>query len=225
MGGRQDFQSFIKDSKIYVDKTKIIFELITKAKETALIVNGPRRTGKSLLLSTIQTIYTQTADWWKKYAKNLWIAKNRISFFSENPYPIIRFSFIGCETTNQLKINIIRALNKARKQYELKSQNILNSTPWNDLIQTYFEEVLKNLNFKFKKKIVLLIDENDQPLINQLFLILQENTLENRGLMTETLNCMKMFFTKIKDLCFNHVEIAVICGSSMIAQTSIYSGY
>ena len=156
-----DFQSFIKDNKIYIDKTEIIFELITKSKETALIVNGPRRTGKSLLLSTIQTIYTQDADWWKKYAKNLWITKNRISFFSANPYPIVRFSFIGYQNANQLKIGIIRALNIARKQYQLETEKILNDTPWDDLIQTHFDEVIEDLNYKFKKKVVLLIDEND----------------------------------------------------------------
>ena len=101
----------------------------------------------------------------------------------------------------------------------------MNDTPWDDLIQTHFDEVIEDLNYKFKKKVVLLIDENDQPLINQLFVVLQENTLENRALITDTLKCTSMFFTKIKDLCYAKVEIAVICGTSMIAQTSIYSGY
>ena len=224
MGIRQNFKTFIEKKKIYVDKTQIIYELINKAEEGVLVVNGPRRTGKSLLLSTIKTIYTQNADWWKKYAPDLWITKNKISFFSAKPYPVVRFSFGACEADDDLRMSIISGFNEAITNYELETKKMLINTPWKEIFQFYICDTINELNLKFKKKAVILIDENDQPLIKQLFLIIEKDIPELRTEIKNTLANMTAFYTKIKEISSEKVEILVICGNSTIAQTSIYSG-
>ena len=224
-GGNQNFKRFMENQKIYVDKTEIIYSLINGAQGTALVINGPRRTGKSLLLTTIETMYTENVNWWKKHASNLWITQNKSSFFSEEPYPILRFLFGNCKNDEVFKSDIIRALNQAIRYYKLGMVEIEESVGWNSLIRVCFYKVIDLMNEKFQKTVVLLIDENDQPLINQLFLIIEQNSEETRTAIKNTLELMKDFYIEIKGLLMKQLEIAVICGNSMIAQTSLYSGF
>ena len=215
----------MEDRKIYVDKTEIIYKLISFTKRTALVVNGPRRTGKTLLLSTIKTMYTQNFKWWKKNASSLWITQYANHFFSEEPYPIINFSFRGCKNDEDFKFDIINGLNEVIMNYELEMDRIQRSEGWTSLIRYFFRNVIALMNQKFHKTVVLLIDENDQPLINQLFLIAKQDSPETRTAIENTLEHMKEFYTEIKGLLIEKLEIAVICGNSMIAQTSLYSGF
>lgn len=53
--GIQDFGSLRQDGYVYVDKTEIIYKMITEGKPYFL--SRPRRFGKSLLISTIAAIF------------------------------------------------------------------------------------------------------------------------------------------------------------------------
>ena len=75
--GIQDFGTIISDGYTYVDKTQLIYELITRGEYYFL--SRPRRFGKSLLISTFKAIFSgkkqlfnklwiDTADWeWVEY--------------------------------------------------------------------------------------------------------------------------------------------------------------
>lgn len=54
--GIQDFQSMMSNGYSYVDKTKLIYQLITRGKPYFL--SRPRRFGKSLLLSTYYVLFS-----------------------------------------------------------------------------------------------------------------------------------------------------------------------
>ena len=51
----QDFEKIIKDKKVYVDKTALIYRLINKY--DCVFLSRPRRFGKSLLLTTIKAFF------------------------------------------------------------------------------------------------------------------------------------------------------------------------
>ena len=53
--GIQDFEGLRKDGYLYVDKTEIIYQLVTQSKY--IFLSRPRRFGKSLLLSTIKAYF------------------------------------------------------------------------------------------------------------------------------------------------------------------------
>jgi len=56
---RSDFESLIKKDCIYIDKTKIIYELITKPGiQQFYFISRPRRFGKSLFISTLKSIFS-----------------------------------------------------------------------------------------------------------------------------------------------------------------------
>jgi len=52
-----------------VDKTKILYQIISS--EGAIAVTGPRRFGKTFNVSTLQAIFSQGEEWWRKTCGDL----------------------------------------------------------------------------------------------------------------------------------------------------------
>ena len=50
--GIQDFEKIIKDGYVYLDKTALVYDLVTNGK--IYLLYRPRRFGKSLLVSTLK---------------------------------------------------------------------------------------------------------------------------------------------------------------------------
>lgn len=58
--GIQSFEGIRKDGYIYIDKTPLIYKMITEGKPYFL--SRPRRFGKSLLISTLQAVFEGRRD-------------------------------------------------------------------------------------------------------------------------------------------------------------------
>jgi len=65
----QVYKEYIDKNAIYIDKTEMIFKLLTLG-ECELFIARPKRFGKSLLLSTIESMYTESDT--AKYFKDTW---------------------------------------------------------------------------------------------------------------------------------------------------------
>lgn len=64
--GIQDFTSLIEDGYLYVDKTALVYQMVTRGKP--YFMNRPRRFGKSLLLSTLEAYFLGRKDLFKGLA-------------------------------------------------------------------------------------------------------------------------------------------------------------
>ena len=53
--GIQDFESIINGGYVYVDKTALVYRLVTEGK--IYFLSRPRRFGKSLLVSTLEAYF------------------------------------------------------------------------------------------------------------------------------------------------------------------------
>jgi len=53
--GIQDFESLRRDGYVYVDKTHLIYKMITEG--YPYFLSRPRRFGKSLLVSTLEAVF------------------------------------------------------------------------------------------------------------------------------------------------------------------------
>ncbi len=84
--GIQTFKEIIEDNYLYVDKTKIAYDLITK--NIYIFLSRPRRFGKSLFMDTIHNIY----EGHKEHFKGLYIY-DKWNWESTNP--VIKISFSG----------------------------------------------------------------------------------------------------------------------------------
>jgi hypothetical protein len=65
--GMQTFEDIIEDDYLYVDKTEVIHRLLTTAGKVVFL-SRPRRFGKSLLCSTLRSIFEGRRDLFKGLA-------------------------------------------------------------------------------------------------------------------------------------------------------------
>ncbi len=65
--GMQDFQEIIKQDRLYVDKTRQVYELTHHASKF-IFLNRPRRFGKTLLTSTLHYYFEGRKDLFKGLA-------------------------------------------------------------------------------------------------------------------------------------------------------------
>ena len=112
----QNFQEFIELHKVYIDRTDIAGKVCftDEGKITsgaALILDGPRRSGKTLFLSTIEAIFTLEKDWWMKNCPNLAITKIP-NALDNKKLPVIRFNFGQATDTFSLNDLILSTLNE-----------------------------------------------------------------------------------------------------------------
>jgi len=193
--GIQTFSEIIERDNLYVDKTQHIHGLLRAGKY--FFLSRPRRFGKSLLLSTIKSIYQGRKDLFK----GLWIENN---WKWEQVHPVIHigFSSIGYKT-----MGLETALNKILDQ-EADKFGL-------ELINKDYDQKFKELIEKLSKKnaVVLLIDEYDKPIIDYLDDIPQAKAHQK---------ILKSFYSIIKDT-GTHIQFLMITGVSKFSKVSIFS--
>lgn len=197
--GIQTFSEIIKEGYIYIDKTKLIFELVKEKKYVFL--SRPRRFGKSLLMSTLESYF--------KGEKNLFDNLDISRLENEwTVYPVFRFdlsqeNFIN---TDRLIWLISRQLSKIEKTYGLKSDAPTIGLRFSDLIEQAYE--------KFGEKVVILIDEYDKPMLDCLHIdeVHDKIKAELRG-----------FYSCIKGN-DEYIKFAILTGITKFGKVSVFSG-
>ncbi len=195
--GIQDFESIITDGYTYIDKTRLIYQLITMGKPYFL--SRPRRFGKSLLISTLHSLFSGRHDLFK----GLWIDQSEWDW---TEYPIIRLdmSTINNRTPERFELDLIRALNDMAAERNLTLTGVSAAN--------YLENLIKQLSVK--QKVVVLIDEYDKPLIDRLGDL--EIAKANREILRE-------FYTilKAED---EHLKFIFMTGVTIFSKVSVFSG-
>ncbi|QQZ29858.1 ATP-binding protein [Thiothrix subterranea] len=196
--GIQTFEEIIGKDYLYIDKTEAIHRLIASGKYYFL--SRPRRFGKSLTLSTLNAIFSGKRDLFK----GLWI-ENQWDW--DNKHPVVHLSFssigyreIGLEQAIRQELNKIGAIGGI-------------TFPQQASIALMFRQLLEQLARQHGKKVVLLIDEYDKPLIDYLDDIPQARTNQQ---------VMKTFYSVIKDS-DPYLEFLLITGVSKFSKVSVFS--
>ncbi|MEM1119633.1 MAG: AAA family ATPase [Bacteroidota bacterium] len=193
--GIQTFEKIIEGNFLYVDKTKTIYNLIQHG--GYYFLSRPRRFGKSLLLSTIKSIYAGQKDLFK----GLWI-QNQWDWSKQYPIIHIGFSSIGYKELG-LEEAIEIELKSIAKSYDITLEK--------KGISQLFQELLIHLSKK--NKVVLLIDEYDKPIIDYLDAIPQAKANQQT---------LKSFYSVIKDS-DQYIKFLLITGVSKFSKVSIFS--
>jgi hypothetical protein len=196
--GQQDFPGIIREGKVYVDKTMHAYRMLTTNK--FYFLSRPRRFGKPLFISTLDTILRGE----KALFKGLYIY-DKWQFES---YPIIRISFanIGYREMG-LEKAISSLLDEVYGEHAMPIPNMGNSKKFRTLIE--------QLHVKFKKPVVVLVDEYDKPLIDYLDKSQLYKARENRDIL-------KSFYSVLKDA-DPHLKLVFITGVSKFSKVSIFS--
>lgn len=174
--GVDDFKKLIENNAYYIDKTKFIADILNDAAEVKLFTR-PRRFGKTLNISTFKYFFDiQNKDENRKLFNGLDIEKSQ--YISEQgKYPVIFISMKGIKAPNwedylfQIKTLIKELYNEFSFIREILNKSELDSFDkiWLKKDDGEYSNALKNLTaylYKYyKKEVILLIDEYDNPLI------------------------------------------------------------
>ncbi|MDE6479043.1 MAG: ATP-binding protein [Muribaculaceae bacterium] len=197
--GIQNFPEIIVEGYTYVDKTYFVGKLIKGGKYNFL--SRPRRFGKSLLLSTIQTYFEGRRDLFKGLA----IDNMDLDW---TPRPIFYFDF---NTGNYghpdgLKNRLISLLNLYEKEYDVE-------VSMEEDTALRFENLIRQVYKKTGQQVVILVDEYDKPLLN-----LDENPEQ----FEKNQRMLKGFFSNLKsmDAC---IKFGMLTGVARFSKVSIFS--
>ena len=194
------FPDLIENNAVYVDKTQFIVPLLAKKNNSNFFLSRPRRFGKSLFLSTLEHVFLGK----KELFKGLYIY-DKIEW---ETYPVIRLSMdrIGFMETG-LDQALLVEVRRIAKEYQITLDNTTHDT--------CFQELIHKLVEKHQKKLVILIDEYDKPIIQY---IEKDNPVQaetNRDIL-------KSFYGILKDN-GKYLRFVFITGISKFAKVSIFS--
>ena len=196
--GIHSFFEIIEDDYLYIDKTKEAYELLSAYKYVFL--SRPRRFGKSLFLTTLQSIFEGK----KELFKGLYIY-DKYDFES---YPVIRIHWGGNFTSEfnfQSEVQSALGWNAECLGVELDKTVSLSAQ---------FDLLIKETYKKYDKRVVILIDEYDKPILDNI------TDPDMRNYARDTL---KGIYEHIK---YNdeYVKFAFLTGVSKFSKVSIFSG-
>ena len=152
--GIQTFSEIIREGYLYVDKTDLVWQLAHYAK--FIFMSRPRRFGKSLLTSTLESYFQGKKDLFEglkiQEMENEW-----------EQYPVIRLDLSlakGQETAADLKATLMWLLRPFTEQYGQIEDEFSPGKVLNGIMQRAYEQT--------GKQVVVIIDEYDAPLLEVL---------------------------------------------------------
>ena len=201
--GVQDFSILRDEDYLYVDKTSLVYELTHT--QRAVFLSRPRRFGKSLLLSTIKYYFLGRKDLFTG------LAIEKLEEQSKEPwaeYPVMYFSLASGEFTEKegLAEKLRASLNDFEEKYELPHDETG--------LVIRFAKALENANKKTGRKVVVLVDEYDNPLL--------KNMTVNPRQEEANRNLYKAFFATLKD-CDEYLRFYMFTGVTKFSKVSIFS--
>lgn len=196
--GIQAFAELREDGYAYVDKTSYIYKLIESSKYVFL--SRPRRFGKSLLLSTIHSLF----DGRKDLFEGLEIAG---SDYDWQPRPVIHIDFTGYDYS--VPGSLENALNNIFERFEVKYGGEKKSRPLSERL----EYIIVKAHEKSGHRVVVLIDEYDKALLE---------TVDNPDLQEQFRNTLRGVYGNLKKL-DEHIWFAMLTGVTKFGHLSIFS--
>ena len=196
--GIQTFSNIIEGDMLYIDKTEYIWNMIHLGKY--IFLSRPRRFGKSLLVSTLHAYFEGR----KALFKGLFIESVEKEWVQ---YPVLRFSMASGKhmEKDQLERYLLFMLAENERRFGITSDSIDPNVRLRNLITSIYE--------KTGKKVVILIDEYDAPLLD---VVHEDKTLPVLR------NVMRNFYSPLKDS-DPYLHFVFLTGITKFSQLSIFS--
>ena len=201
--GIQSFDQLIEDGYVYIDKTDLVYSLVTEGK--IYFLSRPRRFGKSLLVSTLENYYLGR----KELFKGLAIEKLEKDW---NVYPVFHVDFNSTNFSNpgELEEKLNFYVSEWERKYGLYGR-------YDTLgIGDRFAEVIRVAHETTGRRAVVLIDEYDKPVLDVLDV---DSDLEDRHR-----NFLKVFYSVFKGA-DAHLQFVLLTGVTKFSQVSVFSGF
>ena len=176
--GLSDFKELIEENYYYFDKTNLIDEVIKDGSKVKLFAR-PRRFGKTLNMSMLKYFFDiKEAEENRKLFKDLYIEKTE-NFKEQGQYPVVFLSLkdLKARTWEEMERGIKNLLQEvfSEHKYLIKEldefdlsilKKIINKEVELEGLKSSLKFLTKILYEKYNKKVVVLIDEYDAPLVS-----------------------------------------------------------
>ena len=200
-----DFEKLILNKKAkYIDKTALLYELCNDV-DQQFFISRPRRFGKSLMLSTLQAMFEGR----RRLFKGLAIDKLPWEGW-KTPTPVYSFTMASAvggtyeEFVERLGILVEGLCKEADIPYEERGP-----------VSGRFEDFLKAAAVKSPtKKIVVLIDEYDEPVAK---------FLDDHKTLKKVRSDLHDFYEKLKNSS-KHIRFLMMTGVTKLTKLSVFSG-
>ena len=222
--GLSDFKDMIEKNYYYFDKSELIENILEDGSIVKLFTR-PRRFGKTLNMSMLKYFFdVKNKEENKKLFEGLNISKSEY-FEKQGEFPVISISFKNYNKNDwesgfkSIKSTISDIYAKFEYLMEHLNKRDLKKFEdiWLEKDEGDWERSLLNLTKYvyeyYEKKVIVLIDEYDQPIINSYI----------KGYYSETIDFFKSFYGSVlKDN--EYLEMSVITGILRVAKENIFSG-
>ena len=196
--GIQDFESLRTGGYLYIDKTALIYKLQGEGKYYFL--SRPRRFGKSLLISTMEAYFLGKKELFKGLAMEQLEQDWTV-------YPVLHLDLNTAEyrKENDLSEELNRNLLRWESVYGKGEGEVSSSQR--------FAGVIERACNQTGRKVVILIDEYDKPLLN---------SIGNPELQDHYRSQMKAFYSVMKTQ-DRYIKFGFITGVTRFSKVSIFS--
>ena len=196
--GIQNFEKIRTDGYVYVDKTRLMWKMISEG--SYYFLSRPRRFGKSLLLSTLEAFFSGRRELFEGLAveklENEW-----------KQYPIMHLDL------NTGKYDTVEALENMLNDFLSKEEDKYDRRESERSFGLRFQGVLRRAFEKTGRQVVVLVDEYDKPLLQ---------AIGNPELQTEYRNTLKAFYGALKS-CDRYIKFAFLTGVTKFGKVSVFS--
>lgn len=197
--GIQEFEKIRNGGYVYVDKTALIYRMISEGEYYFL--SRPRRFGKSLLVSTMEAYFQGR----KELFSGLAIEK-LAEDWTESPVFRLDMSGKTYQTVDDLNDTLDKNLKKWEKKYGVEKGYSQPDLRFQDIIETVAE--------KTGRQAVVLIDEYDKPMLD---------ALGNQELGESVRRILQGFYSVIKKE-GRYIRFGFLTGVTKLGRLSVFSG-
>jgi len=222
--GIENFEDIIKDNYYYVDKSMLIEDILVNRAAVTLFTR-PRRFGKTLNMSMIKYFFdVRNKDENRKLFEELKIFGSEY-MKEQGKYPVIFVSLkdLRADTWEDTFENLKSFISDLYAEFE-DMREIMNKRDKIKFDKIFYEEekgdyetalkLLSNYIYKYYgKKVIILIDEYDAPIINAF----------DKGYYNEAINFFQVFYSsalKTND----SLKYGILTGITRIIKEGIFSG-
>ena len=230
--GMENFVEIRRNNFYYVDKTRLIEQLVEKWSEVSLFTR-PRRFGKTLNMSMLRAFFEVGAE--ANLFDGLYIShKKELCEQYMGKYPVISFTLKNIEgqSFGEVKKSMKYLIGTIARQYsfllESEKLNVVEKEIYRALLFTNVDgtfqmsdvalekslyRLTELLEKHYHKKVIVLIDEYDVPLEKAF----------HRGYYDEMVILIRNLFGNVLKT-NEHLKMAVLTGCLRIAKESIFTG-
>ena len=196
--GIQNFESLRKDGYLYIDKTALIYQMITTGRYYFL--SRPRRFGKSLLLSTLEAYFQRKRELFEGLA-----LEQLEKEWTE--YPVLHMDL------NARYYKDTAALESILNEYLERWEALYGTEKQGRALEERFTYIIEQAYLKTGRRVVILIDEYDKPLLQN---------LHDEEMQDRLRNMLKPFYGVLKTM-DRAIRFALLTGVTKFGKVSVFS--